>query len=254
MASFAPFKDHILNELDALADRYGLRGPFLDAGCGRGDVAMRLARRGWDGVALDMSDVALDVARQVLSGTPGVQVVQGDLAAFHGGPFQTVVMLDVLEHIEGDRQALAVVAGLQPPGGHLVLTVPTHPNREWRWDDDLYGHVRRYDPEALRGLLAEVGYQTIQIWDLTFPVLWAMRRAYTVLKRSPPITGTAGERTRVSTGVRAWDLGFLSWGVTHCLPWGLLFAWMRRNRHRFDRGHEAIVLARRIDESRPAID
>jgi len=251
MASFGPFKQHILDEMDALADRHGLESPFLDAGCGRGDVAAHLAGRGLHGVALDVSDDAIAATGQSLAPIPGVEVVHGDLAHFEGGPFPTVVMLDVIEHIEDDRGALQAIARLQPPGGHLVMTVPTNP-REWRWDDVVYGHVRRYEPAALRRLLREVGYDIVEMWDITFPVLWAMRRGYTAIKRSPEVRGTAFDRTRASSGVRTWEMGVVSWAVTHGLPWRLLFAWIRRNRRRFDRGHEVILLARRLGDADPA--
>lgn len=255
MATFSPFKRHILGELDALVDLHGLNGPFLDAGCGRGDVALRLARRGWHGVALDMSDTALEFARRALADTPGVEVVHGDLFGYRGGPFATIVMLDVLEHIEADRQTLDVVAGMQRPGDHLVMTIPTNPDREWRWDDDVYGHVRRYAPCEIRDLLAAAGYRVVEMWDITFPVLWLLRRAYTALKSAPPITGTAEERSRASAGVRTWDLGSVVTGLaTHCLPWNLLSSWIRRNRHQYDRGHEVIVLARRVRDGSAAAD
>lgn len=247
MASFGPFKQHILGELDALADRHGLRGPFLDAGCGQGDVAAHLARRGWTGVALDVSDVAAVATGASLASVPGVAVVHADVAHFQGGPFPTVVMLDVIEHVDDDRALLDAVARLQAPGGHLVMTVPTHP-REWRWDDKVYGHLRRYEPDALRDLLRAAGYDVVAMWDITFPVLWAMRRAYTAIKRPPAIRGTAFDRTQASSGVRAWDMGVVSWLTQHLLPWRLLFAWIRRNRHRVGRGHEVILLARRRGE------
>ncbi len=249
MATFTPFKEHILRELDALVDRHGLVGPFLDAGCGRGDVSAHLAHRGWDGVALDLSVDATSAAGMALDGMPGVQVVHGDLAHYRGGPFPTVVMLDVIEHIDQDRLALATVARLQHAGGHLLMTVPTNHAREWRWDDEVYGHVRRYDPDELRVMLLDAGYDLVEMWDITFPFLWAMRRMYTAVKRPPVIRGTSLERTRASSDVRAWDICLVSWLVTHCLPWRLLSCVMRHWRNRFDLGHEVILLARRIADA-----
>ena len=39
MANFLPLKHHMFYCLDRFVERYGLHGPFLEVGCGRGDVS-----------------------------------------------------------------------------------------------------------------------------------------------------------------------------------------------------------------------
>ncbi|MBK6806020.1 MAG: hypothetical protein IPG84_14805 [Betaproteobacteria bacterium] len=95
------------------------------------------------------------------------------------------------------------------PGGRLLLAVPSNP-REWRWDDDFYGHVRRYTVEDLRTRLEEAGLEAVTFEDFTFPVYWAMRRAYTRLKRAPPPPADAHAATMASATRNAWDLSFVS--------------------------------------------
>jgi SAM-dependent methyltransferase len=247
MATFPPFVAHILQELDALVDRHGLEAPFLDAGCGRGDVAAHLARRGWRGEALDPSPLAVARAREALHHHRGVTVVAGELQSYRGGPFATVLMFDLLEHLPDDEAALRAARRLQRPGGVLVLTVPTHAAREWRWDDDLYGHLRRYDPAGIAALVAAAGYEVLEVWDLTYPVFWLLRRGYTRLKPPPPVRGTARERTALSGCAQAWDLGPLSsvLSLSASVLWQPVFAVQRRYRHRIESGHELMLLARR---------
>jgi SAM-dependent methyltransferase len=240
VANFLPFKAYLLSLLDELIDRHGLTDPFLDFGCGIGDVALHLAHRGWSGAAVDSSPVSRALAATALAPHPRVQVKE----SADGGSFGTVVMLDVLEHIADDHGTLAALAARQPAGGRLVLTVPTNQEREWRWDDDLYGHLRRYQPDALRSLLEASGYRVEEMWEVSFPVFWLLRRGYTAIKRRPSLLGTPGERTRVSVTVDAWDLGLAS-DLLSRLPWTPVFALQRRFRHRLDRGNEAMVLARR---------
>jgi SAM-dependent methyltransferase len=242
VANFPPFKAYILAALDELIDRHGLRGPFLDLGCGRGDVSAHLARRGWTGTAFDTSPAARALARARLAPHPSVALT-GEPPA--NGRFETIVALDVVEHVDDDRGLLAAAAARQPPGGALVLTVPTNPEREWRWDDDFYGHLRRYRPAGLAVLLADVGYRVVEMWDVSFPVFWLLRRGFTALKRAPALHGTAAERTAESVTVDAWALGPLSDLLARPLLWRPAFALQRRFRHHLERGHEMIALARR---------
>lgn len=59
------------------------------------------------------------------------------------GAFDTILYIDVLEHIEDDRSELARVAGLLTTGGHIVVVAPAHP---WLFSefDRQVGHLRRY--------------------------------------------------------------------------------------------------------------
>jgi 2-polyprenyl-3-methyl-5-hydroxy-6-metoxy-1,4-benzoquinol methylase len=58
--------------------------------------------------------------------------------------FQTIIYIDVLEHIDGDQQELAAAVERLTPGGHIVVLSPAH---EWLYSefDRAIGHVRRYN-------------------------------------------------------------------------------------------------------------
>jgi SAM-dependent methyltransferase len=72
--------------------------------------------------------------------------VPDDLAADR---FDTIVCLNVLEHIADDRASLAAMRSLLAPGGRLVLLVPALPFLYGTLDVAL-GHYRRYTPRVLR--------------------------------------------------------------------------------------------------------
>jgi len=65
--------------------------------------------------------------------------------------FDTILYIDVLEHIEDDAGELAAAASLLVPGGRLVVLAPA-----WQWlfspFDAAIGHFRRYDRSGLAGL------------------------------------------------------------------------------------------------------
>ena len=93
---------------------------------------------------------------------PHVSVHQADLAAeewpnLEGEAIDTVVCLNVLEHLPDDAYVLTRFWDALVPGGRLVLLVPAH-----RWlhgtIDRAIGHYRRYERRSLCALIAQCGF------------------------------------------------------------------------------------------------
>ena len=232
--------------MDELIETYSLSGPFLDAGCGRGDVSLHLAQKGWEGLAVDASPAALQVARQLLDPYP-VRVETMDLLEVKG-EFRTIVMATVIEHVKDDTGLLRHMRSCYPKDGskgNLLVSFPTHA-KEWRWDDDYYGHYRRYEKGSFEKLMADAGFRVLEFWDYTFPVFWIMRRMYTRLL--PPIVSDAERKeddSAESAFRNAWEMGKFSTLLGQLPIWPLVFALQRPfRRGRF--GWEAIVLAETI--------
>ena len=89
----------------------------LDVGCGYGGtlLALREAVSGLQGLGLDLG------ARMVRQGQERLgevaKLVQADFFQWSGGPFDLVLMRDVLEHIRDPELALARAAALLAPTG-----------------------------------------------------------------------------------------------------------------------------------------
>jgi SAM-dependent methyltransferase len=62
--------------------------------------------------------------------------------------FDTLLYIDVLEHIEDDRAELVAASGRLKPGGHLIVLAPAH---NWLFSpfDRAIGHFRRYSKASL---------------------------------------------------------------------------------------------------------
>lgn len=75
-----------------------------------------------------------------------------------GERFDTIICLNVLEHIEQDVTALRTLNNLLEPGGHLILLVPALPSIYGTLDRAL-GHYRRYTPDTLRSLYEDIPFQ-----------------------------------------------------------------------------------------------
>ena len=68
----------------------------------------------------------------------------------------TVIMMNVLEHIHDDVAALRDLASCVEPGGHLIIWVPGYEQLYGDFDR-LVGHCRRYTPATLRRAVLSAG-------------------------------------------------------------------------------------------------
>ncbi len=95
---------------------------ILEAGCGTGQILASLDPR--EGVGVDLSPAMIDEARRNFARRPELLFLVGDAENLGlAGPFDAVVMPDVLEHVERPRSALAEAARLLRPGGRLIVSL-----------------------------------------------------------------------------------------------------------------------------------
>lgn len=130
-----------------------VRGRVLEVGAGMGGttaVFTGLPHAGWVCLEPD-AGLADAIRRQVAAGTlPPLEVRRGTLAALDAAErFDTILYLDVLEHIADDRAELAQAARHLAAGGHLIVLSPAH---QWLYSafDGAVGHFRRYGRDRLR--------------------------------------------------------------------------------------------------------
>jgi SAM-dependent methyltransferase len=79
------------------------------------------------------------------------EAVCGTLESLIGKQFDTIVYIEVLEHIENDREELNQAASHLLPGGHLIVLAPAH-QRLFSPFDVAIGHFRRYNRAMLRAI------------------------------------------------------------------------------------------------------
>ncbi len=128
-----------------------VRGHVLDVGCGMGVNAPFLINdtvRSYtflepDGKLLSM--VEEPVGHLHLQRCERVQGTTSDL---QGKKFDTILYLDVIEHIKHSSAELKSARTLLNPGGHLLILVPAF-NFLYSDFDRAIGHYRRYDRDTL---------------------------------------------------------------------------------------------------------
>ena len=135
-------------------------------------------------VASDINPHYLRYLQSYASGKPYLQVVHADVtdaADFSGlaQQFDTVVMLNVLEHVADEGAALRNVWSALRPGGRAIVLVPQHPGLFGTLDTAL-DHRERYSPAGLRSALQAAGFEIDTMFDfnrVSVPGWWVNGRA-----------------------------------------------------------------------------
>ncbi len=129
----------------------------LDVGAGIGAFTERAAATGAAVTALEPELGAL--LRGRLSDRSQVTVLEHPVEDLAGdGAFDSILCLNVLEHIEDDEDALQRFRRQLRPDGRLLLLVPAH-RFLFGGYDRAAGHLRRYDRATLRALLHRAGFE-----------------------------------------------------------------------------------------------
>lgn len=137
---------------------------ILETGAGVGNITKFLLGAEWV-VATDTIPFYLETLKQQHQHHDNVVVqelnlLDEGLAKLIGQEqrVDTVLSMNVLEHIEDHEMALRSMNSVLSPNGKLVLLVPAHQTNFSPMDTHL-GHFRRYDKKQLTALLEKAGFE-----------------------------------------------------------------------------------------------
>lgn len=245
MANFKPLKNYLISLINEMIILHKARSPFLDVGCGTGDISLNFAELGWSGQAIDISATAITRTKQKLAGFNKINVVQQSIFE-ESNKYNTIIACDIIEHLENDRTFVQKVSYLLNENGHLILSFPILMS-EWRWDDEFYGHIRRYEIPQIIELLNNNNFETKLIWDFTFPVFWIIRRVYTKIIPRKIIISSNKQKTINSSNNSAWDYGILTSLFEKLIWWKPIF-WMQKKFKNHLVGCECVIIAEKNNE------
>ena len=148
----------------------------LEIGCGSGVVLQQLAQSlGHAADGCDLNTYALNR----IKGVGGHKYVYNifDLNPTMVNQYDTVLLLDVVEHIDDHVAFLKAAAQHAKPGGHLIVNVPALNTLFSRYDTQA-GHQRRYTKYSLSRLCAQAGLEAVdlQYWGASLLPLAALRK------------------------------------------------------------------------------
>jgi len=75
--------------------------------------------------------------------------------------YNTIIYLDVLEHIEDDKKEITKAFNSLKKGGNLIINVPAFNHLYSQFDKDV-GHYRRYDNKMIKKLTKRLKYKTLE--------------------------------------------------------------------------------------------
>lgn len=127
---------------------------ILDFGAGLGNFAKSVSDRGFEVTCLEVDDGFRASLRA--RDLPAL----GSIHELPDRSFDYIYALNVLEHIEDDRDALHRLRGKLRPDGRLFLYVPAFPVL-YSTMDALVGHHRRYTGPSLAAALRDAGFRVL---------------------------------------------------------------------------------------------
>jgi glycosyltransferase involved in cell wall biosynthesis len=141
----------------------------LEIGAGIGNLTHQLVPRRKCYVAADIDPEHLARLKTRFQHRPNLHICHCDLTS--RGDFEpfaaqmdSVICLNVLEHIEDDLQGLRNIHSTLQPGGRAIILVP-HDQRIFGTLDQVLGHYRRYSREELRSKMEQSGFQVERILE-----------------------------------------------------------------------------------------
>lgn len=156
----------------------------LEVGAGIGSVTqvLRTPKQEWTALEPD------PLLASRIEASEGCKVAVGTLRDLPQEPaFDTILYIDVLEHIADDRGEVAAAFERLNPGGIIVVLAPAH---QWLFTafDTSIGHYRRYDKSSLRAL-APVGAREVTAEYLDSVGILASLGNRLLLRTSAPSKG-----------------------------------------------------------------
>ncbi|MBK7858003.1 MAG: methyltransferase domain-containing protein [Archangiaceae bacterium] len=165
----------------------------LEIGAGIGTITALLAQGREKVVALEVDDFYVKRLKNRFRDQPNVVPYKSDVALadwqrLRAEKFDSIVLSNVLEHIEDDGDAVRRFAQILTPGGKVLILVPALPLLFGSMDEAV-GHFRRYTMGSLRKVLEANGFdvQLLEWMNLVGIPGWLVNSRLLRRRAMPPL-------------------------------------------------------------------
>ena len=133
----------------------------LEIGAGHGEMTQRLIQT-HQVTATDLSPRCIDELQVRFAGDPRIRVELADAGSIdHTTHYDSAILINVLEHIEDDVQALRDIGERLHPGGRIAIFVPAFEGLYSNFDRKV-GHRRRYRRSHLAEVVDQAGLGVVE--------------------------------------------------------------------------------------------
>ncbi|MBN8565953.1 MAG: class I SAM-dependent methyltransferase [Flavobacteriales bacterium] len=147
------------------------KGKILEIGCGIGNISEFFIQDSQDIVLSDLRENYLEiVSKKFTNPTIKINLIDPEFDTKYDeiiGTFDTVFALNVIEHIEDDKQAIANCKKLLKKGGNLIILVPAYQFLFNNFDKELE-HFRRYTRKKIETVIAENHLEIVNSFYFNF--------------------------------------------------------------------------------------
>jgi len=153
-----PWEISRCNNLLSIIKEQSFRGPYADIGAGDLYLAARLKTE------LNPDIDAVDEAYKTFNPLNPFKIrLYDDISQLQESSYGSVLLFDVLEHIEKDSDFLKHASSLLKKDGRLLVTVPAH-QFLFSEHDAFLKHKRRYSMRSLKTALRNAGFEAGEIF------------------------------------------------------------------------------------------
>lgn len=192
-----------------------IRGDVLEVGCGIGCYTPLIAAHEWceSLLSIDLSAEAVDYAQRV-NVSPKVAFRAIDLMNIDGA-FDSIICMNVMEHVNDDSAFLAKLFSVLKPGGVLFLLVPSH---QWLYSkyDVTTGHFRRYTKASMSRFALPPNIEQIAQYYFNWVGALGWFFVFKLLKRNPSknLEGDIGFFNRLIPFIKCFSPRWMPLGLS----------------------------------------